>query len=190
VSPSQQRKRQAGRILPALAVAAIAAVAALAAFVVAPRLNDQSASGSAGASAGTAASPSTSAPPSAAARNSFLNKPEPTYVATDPPTPTPSGAAADVLITWTTWNAAGHQLELGALVQAVSESGGTCTVTLTKDGHSVTASAPAEADVSSTGCLGLTVSGDKLSSGSWKAAVSYSSAKRRGTSDPVQVNIP
>ena len=139
----------------------------------------------------TTTEPATSvAPAGSAPTNSFFESPEPEFVATDPPAAEVTGGTADVLITWNSWDPDGDQLELGALVRGTSESGGTCTVTLTREGETVTASVPGEADVSSTACLGLAVAGDQLSPGRWSAVVSYASDTTEGTSAPVDVDVP
>jgi hypothetical protein len=72
----------------------------------------------------------------------------------------------------------------------VAASSNTCTLTLTQAGRSVTATVPGSPDATSTSCSGLSVPGDQLASGSWRAVVSYASPAGTGASDPVTVTVP
>jgi len=80
-------------------------------------------------------------------------------------------------------------LEVGAYAAAV-DTGGTCTLSATAGGKTVSASIPATPDVSTTSCGGLTVGHDKLGSGTWQVTVTYGSSTLAGTSAPVQVTLP
>jgi len=123
------------------------------------------------------------------------DRPEPTAVATDAPrdTPAPSPGTAQaepaVLITWSGWDDALGGVEVGGYADLV-ESGGTCTLTLTKGGVTASASRPASADVSTTSCGALSVPGSELSSGTWEAVLTYESPGAAGTSAPVEVEVP
>ena len=119
--------------------------------------------------------------------------PNPTNVATDAPvatTSSASGATASVVVTYSGWVDSPAGVEVGAYVAGVAESGGTCTLTLTAGTHSVTAEVAGEPDAASTSCPNLTVPGAKLSSGTWRAVVSYDSPSVSGKSAPVSVDVP
>jgi hypothetical protein len=126
--------------------------------------------------------------------------PNPTNVATDAPVTSQAGASGagtpgsrtsvDVVVTYSGWDDALAGVEVGAYAAGTAESGGTCTLTLTKGSDTASAEAPAEPDATSTSCPGLVVPGSKLSSGSWTAVVSYESRGTHGQSDPVKVVVP
>ena len=189
MSPSHQRKRRA-RIVPALALTAIAAVAALAAFVVAPRLNDQSAFGSADVTAPAGADGAATATRGAAATSSapYTIKPEPTKVATDAPVKT-TGGKVDVVLTYAGFDRTAGTVQAGGLVTGVLEDGGTCTLTLTQGAEHVTATSTGAADAASTTC-GLLETATGLGAGTWHAVVTYSSADAHGESQAMEVTVP
>ncbi|TYP89870.1 hypothetical protein [Blastococcus xanthinilyticus] len=135
---------------------------------------------------GPTAAPTTSmVPPSA----------EPTDVATDPP-PSPSGTPEpneerEVAVTLTFAGV----LDRGSAVEAagfvdVREDGGTCTLTLTRDGTTRTSELPATPDASTTACGGLAVPLSDLASGTWEAVLSYESADSAGRAPAVDVDVP
>jgi hypothetical protein len=115
---------------------------------------------------------------------------EPTEVATDAPVTVSPGRTASIFITQHGWNSSSGQVEISGYLAGLYETEGTCTVTLTAGSRSVSASTPATPDATSTSCGGLAVPGSKLSSGTWSAVVTYESATSRGTSEPVQVDVP
>jgi hypothetical protein len=117
-----------------------------------------------------------------------------TDVATDPPARSTgsdsAGGDVSVLLTYSGWNASAAQVEVDGYVPGVAEDGGTCTLTLTKGGASVTASVPGTENVADTDCGGAAVPGSKLSQGSWTAVLNYDSATTHGASSPVEVQVP
>lgn len=115
----------------------------------------------------------------------------PSEVATDTPAPTEDpGADVSPQLTYYGWDAAAGGVEAAGIVMDVVESGGTCTLTLTKGSSSVDVSADAVDNVTSTSCPAMTVPGDRLSSGTWKATLSYESGTSQGTGDAVEVEVP
>lgn len=95
----------------------------------------------------------------------------------------------DVVVTYSDWSTSDHVVEVGAYAAVVEESG-SCTLKLTSGSKTVTSSIKALTDASTMSCGGLTVPGDKLSSGTWTAVVIYESATSAGTSAPVKVVVP
>ena len=81
-------------------------------------------------------------------------------------------------------------MEAGGYLSPVVETGGTCTLALTKDGRTVTATSPAQADASTTSCGNLAVPRAKLRPGSWTAVLRYASKTTTGSSDPSPVVVP
>lgn len=69
------------------------------------------------------------------------------------------------------------------------EDGGTCTLTLSSGGTSVTATQAALADVSTTTCGTMTVARAKLHPGTWTAVLRYRSPLSEGSSAPVSVVV-
>jgi hypothetical protein len=115
---------------------------------------------------------------------------DPTDVATDPePSPAPVGAGS-VRITYADWNAQSRVVEAGGILPDVVESGGVCTLTLSKDGQTATTTVEGLPDARSTNCGGLVLAGENLSSGTWSAVISYRSARSDASSEPTTVQIP
>ncbi|MGY1754898.1 hypothetical protein [Blastococcus sp. SYSU D01042] len=120
--------------------------------------------------------------------------PDPTDVAIDPapsaaPTTVARGDAA-VQITYYGWNPGSSVVEINGFVPTLVEEGGTCTVTLTQAGASVTATREATPNVTNTACGELTVPGEQLGAGAWSAVLSYESDGSSGASAPVEVQVP
>lgn len=140
----------------------------------------------------------TSASPAIATDGSIVTRvaPVPTSVATDPVTAKPTapptaGAhtrAVRVVLTRASYDTSGATAA-GFVAQTV-EQGGTCTLTLAKDGSTVTTTGSAQADAESTTCGSLTVPAGRLSSGTWQATLSYASSTSTGTSSPLPVTVP
>lgn len=118
------------------------------------------------------------------------SRPEPTAVATDAPVTNAPGEAVPVVVTYSGWEPSTASVEVGAYVQGVVESTGTCTLTLTLEGTTERATVPGSPDASSTSCSGLVLGGSALTSGTWRAVVSYESASWHGSSDPFDVSVP
>jgi hypothetical protein len=187
------------KIVPVLAVAAaLVAVAVMAAYFVtrapagtpasATATASASATGTTGAATATRAAPATSiaetnAPASAANPSSGQT------VATDEPVVL-DGTQVSVELTSWGWNAAQRSAQARGYASGVVEGGGTCTLTLTRDGRSVTADTEATPDASTTACGSVAVAGDRLAPGTWQAVMSYDSPTSAGSSAPVQIVVP
>ena len=112
-------------------------------------------------------------------------------VATDPPAPTEEpDEEVTPQLTYYGWDDAIGGVEAGGIVMGIVESGGTCTLTLTRGSTAVDVSAEAVDNVTSTSCPALTVPGDRLESGTWQATLSYESESFRGVGDAVEVEVP
>jgi hypothetical protein len=109
-------------------------------------------------------------------------------VATDTPVVVTT-STAPVVMTYSGWNASAKQAMAGGYVTGVIEDGGTCTLTLTHAGVSVSAQGPARPDAATTACGGLSIPGSKLSAGTWKAVLSYSSKTSTGSSSSVDIAV-
>lgn len=107
-------------------------------------------------------------------------------VATDSPRP----QSTEVVLSFLGWNTKDSAVEAGGYLSPVVETGGTCTLALTKDGQTVTATSPAQADASTTSCGNLVVPRAKLRPGSWTAVLRYASKTTTGSSDPSPVVVP
>jgi hypothetical protein len=120
----------------------------------------------------------------------FLDGEEPTAVATDPAPsvgPTTDGA---LQVTFAAWDDAAGGVAVDGFLPAVVEETGTCTLTLTKDGDTATASVPGTASASTTACGGAVVPGSQLSTGTWTAVLTYRSPTSTGSSAPIEVAVP
>lgn len=107
-------------------------------------------------------------------------------VATDPPRPT----ATDVVLGFLSWNPETSAVEAGGYVSPVVEAGGTCTLELSDERTTVTATVDAVPDATTTVCGGLTVAGTELRAGEWTAVLSYTSSSTSGDSRPLTVEVP
>jgi hypothetical protein len=70
------------------------------------------------------------------------------------------------------------------------ESGGSCTLVLSRGGRIVTVTTKAQPDATTTNCGNLVVGRNKLEAGSWSAVLRYSSPTARGVSEPATVEVP
>jgi hypothetical protein len=153
-------------------------------------------SSSAAAPASTAATTSRSAAstPRSAAPSvpvKVVESAGPTDVATDPaPTVAPSAGDAGIFLTYADYSADNREVEVNGYVDGIVEDDGTCTLTLTKGSSTATASGAGTGNVTNTSCGQLVVPRSRLSSGTWTAVVTYSSAKSHGSSEPARVVVP
>jgi len=156
------------------------------------------ASSAAGTSSAGGSNPAASTSPGVYGAPVDPSAADPTDFATDSPARS-TGSDSDsaggdgdvsVLLTYSGWNASAAQVEVDGYVPGVAEDGGTCLLTLTRAGTTVTASVPGTENVADTDCGGAAVPGSKLSQGSWTAVLSYDSASTHGTSSPVEVQVP
>jgi hypothetical protein len=119
----------------------------------------------------------------------------PTSEPTQPPasTPPPTGgqqAATDVFTPRLVWEPSTSAIEGAAVMGAIVEQGGSCTVVAERGGE-VVESEPfaAQADAQSTVCGGLTLSSERLVAGDWQVRVHYESADAVGDSAPTTVTV-
>lgn len=185
------------RVAPALAVAVgLAVVAAIAGFFLIRGQADTS-EAAAVATTSSPSSPSTaSASASAPATGLIETDPaagtaNPTSgqtVATDEPV-VASGAEVAVEVTSWGWNAAERKAQVRGYATGIVEDNGTCTLTLTKDGRTVTADSSAVPDASTTSCGAVAVPGDRLSAGTWQAVLRYESARSSGSAEAVEIEV-
>lgn len=102
-------------------------------------------------------------------------------------TDTKTKQKATVMIT--TWAQKHGDMTVNGFVQEVVEDGGTCTLTLTKDGITRSESRPAKANATNTTCGENDIPVSQLSPGTWQAVLSYSSTKYVGQSAPLSVEV-
>jgi hypothetical protein len=132
--------------------------------------------------------------PTPSATETALPQPAPTFRS---PTPTPKPTfvpgstkrAVTPFVTLADWDASSAELDISAIVPGLVEGGGTCTATVTKDGVTRTASAPAAAVSTYVGCNPMTIPGRALSAGTWTVHVAYSSKAASGTSAAKSVEV-
>jgi hypothetical protein len=119
-------------------------------------------------------------------------KPDPTDVATDAPvTVTPNAdGGLPVVLTFADWNGTTEAVEVDGYLAGIVEDGGSCTLTLTQGGTTVTAEVPGTADAATTSCGGAAVPGRQLAPGTWTAVLGYRSGTTTGSSAPAEVTVP
>ena len=88
------------------------------------------------------------------------------------------------------WNPSASDVELGAYVQGVVETGGKCVVTITKGSQQASGQAAAVPNAKNTSCGDLRVAGSAVSTGSWTATVAYTSPTSSGISAPTTIEVP
>jgi hypothetical protein len=174
-------------LLAAVVVAAVAAGA----FVATRALDTDATSSSGNASPTPAPGAAGTATGVDAARTATepIETDPPADFATDAPQ-TPTSGPADVVLTYAGWDAASGTVQAGGYVGGRVESGGTCTLTLTRGAETQTASGPASADASTTICESVILPGGQVSAGRWQAVLSYSSPAAEGRSTALDVDVP
>lgn len=80
-------------------------------------------------------------------------------------------------------------VEVNSHVPGIFEKSGKCTLTLKKDGKTVSQSRTAVPNVSEMSCGLIKIPTSKLSSGTWSATITYSSVKAKGVSDEVFIGV-
>ena len=81
-------------------------------------------------------------------------------------------------------------LEVRAFTSSVIQGSGSCTTTVKKAGaSSITETAPAFIDVSSTICKPIYIPRTQLSAGTWTVTVTYSSPTHYGLSGAYNVEV-
>ncbi|MCG2803511.1 MAG: hypothetical protein L6311_15640 [Cellulomonas sp.] len=104
--------------------------------------------------------------------------------------PTAVSVAAAVTITSADWNPTASALEVSAYVD-VLQADGTCTLVVTGPGGvTQRISTPAQPDASTTSCGLMSVSRDRLASGSWSGAVEYSAPQTSGQATFGPIGVP
>jgi hypothetical protein len=98
--------------------------------------------------------------------------------------------AVSPFVTFDQWQAESRTLTVGATVPDLVDAGGTCTLEASRDGTSVSATYTAVASAASTDCGSMSLSDDRLTSGTWDVTVSYSSPAAEGAVTDYEVTIP
>ena len=147
--------------------------------------------GAAAGTTGPAASPTGAGHGAGASASRTTHTPDPLSgqtMVTEPPVVVTT-QDAPVNVTFYGWDPTHQVVQVGGYVTGVIESGGTCTLTLTKDGRSVTGNSQARPDATTTSCGAITVPGAQLSGGSWQAVLSYRSADHAGAAAAVPIQV-
>ncbi|GAA4322469.1 hypothetical protein [Klenkia terrae] len=188
--PSPQR-RPAVRTLVLLVLAA--AVLAAAAVLVLNRTPDEEAAASTSSAASSTATPyasySIGAEPTQVATDAPAPGVDPSPTATDPATDPAPTAGLDVVLTYAQYQSDTGTVQANGFVSGVIEDGGTCTLTLRRDGAEVDVRTLGSADATTTSC-GLLETGTDLTPGTWDAQLTYSSATGDGSSATGEVVVP
>jgi hypothetical protein len=82
-----------------------------------------------------------------------------------------------------------QDVEVSGYVPGIVESGGICTLSLSKGEQTVTESKAAIADAKNVSCGIIAIEKSRLSTGVWSAVLSYSSDAVTGKSKPVEVTV-
>jgi hypothetical protein len=97
--------------------------------------------------------------------------------------------SAEVVVTFSQWNAGRGVVEAGGYVGGTNESGGRCTLTLTHAGSRVSGGADAHADATTTWCSNIQVAVPQGEDGDWQAVLAYESPSVHATSAPFTVSV-
>lgn len=104
----------------------------------------------------------------------------------NPSAPPENGKVTPII---TSWGQANEKVEVAARVPGVLEEGGTCTLTLKKDGVTRSATSQGIANVSEVSCGFIAIPRSSLTAGEWSATVSYSSPKANGVSEAKTITV-
>lgn len=182
---SSPQRRPAVRTLVLLVLAGV--VLAAAAVLVLTRTPDEETAAS-GSPASTTATPYAS----------YSVGPEPTQVATDEPAPgvdpgstteDPGPAGLEVVLTYAQYQSDTGTVQANGFVSGVIEDGGSCTLTLQRDGAEVVVTTVASADATTTSC-GLLETAPDVAAGTWDVQLTYASASGSGSSAAGEVVVP
>jgi hypothetical protein len=80
-------------------------------------------------------------------------------------------------------------LTLGGGVSGLVDTGGTCTVSVSRAGTTVSQKFTASPGPSSTDCGAMSISSPKFTAGTWSLTISYSSPRARGVSAATAVTL-
>ncbi|ADG75271.1 hypothetical protein Cfla_2381 [Cellulomonas flavigena DSM 20109] len=191
-TPSPSAGRAGRRSVPARRAVACAASLALVLLAAACTTGPREGAAPTTASA-TASTPGPTSTATATTPAPQASAQPPTPEPTPEPAPAPGAEPPDgrgavpVVVTYSGWDVAASRVAVGAYVEGLVESGGTCTLTLTGPGTTRTASQPATPDAGSTSCGELAAG---ASSGTWSARVTYESPTASGASATVEVVVP
>jgi hypothetical protein len=133
--------------------------------------------------------PLPSAPTPSTPANSGAARPSAIETLAPSPTDSRTPAGVSVTVTFSGWNSTSKSFEIGGYANTL-ETAGTCTVTMTASGATVTRTVPSTPDATTTSCGTLSVPISALTGGSWDAVLSYSSPTSIGTSATVTVEVP
>lgn len=140
--------------------------------------------------ASTTTTPGAAGETTRAAAETPTQEPAPLPVGAPVATDTPSPRTTEVVLSFLGWDNTTAAVEAGGYLSPVVESGGTCTLELTKGSQTVTVVAPAQADATTTSCGDLAVPRARLTPGGWSAVLRYASKTTAGASDPAPVVVP
>jgi hypothetical protein len=99
---------------------------------------------------------------------------------TPAPTPQPGSNKNSINMSFTAANQNGSILQLRVLISSVVNTG-ECTLTMTKDGVTVSRTASVQALASSSTCKGFDIPVSDLSTGTWQAVINYENDTLTGT---------
>ncbi len=182
---SSGRRRRAAHRIAVLAAVAATVAATTTGCTGDPRTPPTTATTSATATA--TASPST--PPDPLGTPTPATTPDPgAATPTAPPAPTP--ATVDVVVAWSSYDAASASVQASGYANVV-ESAGTCTLELTgPGGRTASTTVPALADATTTSCGVMSVPRSQLAAGTWNGTVRYASATSTGAAATTPVEVP
>ena len=126
-------------------------------------------------------------PPSEAEKDAATAKKDEIINNSDSQNSNPTSSVSPVISTWS--QSSKKNLELSGFVPGIVEDGGKCILVMEKDSNKVTTEKSAKSDAQSTICGVIEVDITKLSTGIWKTTLNYESAKYKGSSDKVDVEI-
>lgn len=108
-----------------------------------------------------------------------------------PSAPQSNGEKKKVIPVISFWgqNQGNNSVEVGSFISEVVESGGTCTLTMSKGAQQETTKTDAIKDATTTTCGTMTIARASLNPGKWTAKVTYLSATSEGVSDNIFIEV-
>lgn len=108
---------------------------------------------------------------------------------TPPPVPSPSLSKVNVVVTYALWNASAGEASVSGYA-AIATGQGTCSLVLTQNGVSRTASRAATLNVDTTSCGVMTIPRAELAPGTWGVTVTFSSPTSTGSASGPAIEVP
>lgn len=120
-----------------------------------------------------------------------VSSPQPTSPVSKPVSPVTSRpSVVSVQVTRAGWDPVLGGIVAVGVIPNILEGGGTCSVSATREGTTVSETVAGEPDAASTVCRETRIGAERLAPGEWKVVIQYISPTSTGESEEVVVVVP